>query len=69
MKLIHLFSIYLFQIFVMSIVGRKKIFIQSVFFNFTEIFFIFSLFDKYATFMDKLFKRNYKMNIIKYLSI
>ena len=65
----HSFSIYLLQRLVMSIVSRKRIFIQSDFFQIsfeiTTIFFIASLFDKYTTFIDILFKYKYKMNIIK----
>ena len=66
---LHSFSIYLLQRVVMSIVSKKRIFIHSDFFQisfeFTSIFFIASLFDKYTTFIDKLFKSKYKIYFIK----
>ena len=58
----HSFSIYLLQRISMLIVYRKKLFINNSFiqisFEFTSIFFLSSLFDKYTTFIDKYFRRN-----------
>lgn len=60
----HSFSIYLLQRLIMWIVFRKNIFKNSDFiqtsFEFTSIFFISSLFDKYTSFIDNYFKRNLK---------
>ena len=65
----HSFSIYLLQRLVMSFVHRKKIFNKSDFFRisfeFTSIFFIASLFDKYTTFIEKLVNIKYNKNVIK----
>ena len=56
----HSFSIYLLQRLVLSIIYRQKIFINSAFiqlsFEFSAIFFIASLFDKYTSFIDKFCK-------------
>ena len=58
----HSYSIYLLQRLVMWIVYRKRIFKNNNFiqisFEFTSIFFIASLFDKYTIFIDLFFKRN-----------
>ena len=65
----HSFSIYLLQRLVMSIVKRKRIFNHSDFFQisfeFATIFFIASFFDKYTSFIDKLFKGKYDINKTK----
>jgi len=57
----HSYSIYLLQRLVLWIVYKKQIFINSSFiqisFEFTSIFFIATLFDKYTAFIDKFFKR------------
>ena len=58
----HSYSIYHLQRLVMMIVSEKKIFNNNNFiqisFEFSAIFFIASLFDKYTVFIDKKFKRN-----------
>lgn len=58
----HSYSIYLLQRLVMWIVYRKRIFKNNNFiqisFEFTSIFFIASLFDKYTILIDLFFKRN-----------
>ena len=68
----HSFSIYLLQRLVLSIVKRKRIFDKSDFFQisfeFTTIFFISSFFDKYTSFIDKLFKGKNDMKKIKILA-
>jgi len=60
----HSYSIYLLQRLVMWIVYEKKIFINSdfsqIFFEFSTIFFIASLFDKYAAYLNKLFQTKSK---------
>lgn len=61
----HSYSIYLLQRLVMLIVYKKHIFQNSYFiqisFEFTLIFFISSLFDKYTSFINTFFrKRNLK---------
>ena len=57
----HSYSIYLLQRLVMRITFKYNIFKNSDFiqisFEFTSIFFIACLFDKYAIFIDKYFKR------------
>jgi len=62
----HSYSIYLLQRLVMMIVTYKKIFHNYNFikisFEFSSIFFIASLFDRYTAFIDKLLK--YKPNFI-----
>ena len=62
----HSYSIYLLQRLVMMIVYQKRIFIHSdfsqIFFEFSSIFCIASLFDKYASYLDKIFLK--KTNII-----
>ena len=70
----HSFSIYLLQRLVFMIVYKKNIFRDSNFiqisFEFTSIFFISSLFDKYTFFIDKLFKRkDFKMKKMDYIPI
>ena len=62
----HSYSIYLLQRLIMMIIFEKKIFMDSVFvqifFEFSSIFFIASLFDKYTVFFNKIFKA--KANVI-----
>jgi hypothetical protein len=57
----HSYSIYLLQRLVMWIVYKMKIFRKSDFiqisFEFASIFFIASFFDKYTSFIDKIFKK------------
>ena len=57
----HSYSIYLFQRLIFVIVYQKKLFINNnilrISFEFSFIFFIVSLFDKYTIFIDKYFKR------------
>ena len=69
----HSYSIYLLQRLVLLVVYKKKIFYNSNFiqisFEFTTIFFIASLFDKYTLFIDKCFKNNLKVNNNKYIPI
>ena len=66
----HSYSIYLFQRLVIWIVSGKQIFKNYNFiqisFEFTSIFFIASLFDKYTTFIDKIFKKN-SIRLIKFI--
>ena len=56
----HSYSIYLLQRLIMMIIYEKKIFIYSdfvqIFFEFSSIFFIASLFDRYTVFFNKIFK-------------
>ena len=56
----HSYSIYLLQRLVMRIIYEKKIFINSdfvqIFFEFSSIFCIASLFDKYTSYLNKLFQ-------------
>ena len=56
----HSYSIYLLQRLVMSIIYENKIFINNdfsqIFFEFSTIFFIASLFDKYSAYLNKLFQ-------------
>jgi hypothetical protein len=56
----HSYSIYLFQRLIMLITFEKKIFINSdfaqIFFEFTSLFFISSLYDKYIVFLNKIFE-------------
>ena len=58
----HSYSIYLLQRLVLWVVSHKRIFINNNFiqiaFEFSSIFFIASIFDKYTIFIDKIFKRN-----------
>ena len=75
----HSYSIYLLQRLIMIIVHKKKLLIKYNFirisFEFTSIFFIACLFDKYTLFIDKIFYRNVfksklsKNNIIDNISI
>ena len=62
----HSYSIYLLQRLIMGIICKKRIFQNYNFikmsFEFTSIFFISSIFDKYTFFVDKLFKRNLNKN-------
>ena len=64
----HSFSIYLLQRLVFWIVYRKRIFINCNFiqvsFEFTTIFFIASIFDKYTYFIDRFFKKTKKIDNI-----
>ena len=56
----HSYSIYLFQRLIFIIFYQKKLFINNnvlrISFEFSFIFFIVSLFDKYTNFIDKYFK-------------
>ena len=70
----HSFSIYLFQRLVFMIVYKKDIFKNNDFlkisFEFTSIFFLACIFDKYTIFIDKYFKRDLNKNKInKYIPI
>ena len=67
----HSYSIYLLQRLVMIIVYKKRLLIKYDFirmsFEFTSIFFIASLFDKYTHFIDKRFNRNvFKSKLVQY---
>lgn len=70
----HSYSIYLLHRLVMSVCYRKQIFKNSEFiqisFEFTSIFLISSLFDKYTLWIDKLFKKKYnEIESIKYIPL
>ena len=67
----HSYSIYLLQRLVMIIVYKKRLLIKYDFirmsFEFTSIFFIACLFDKYTHFIDKRFNRNvFKSKLVQY---
>ena len=70
---VHSYSIYLLQRLVFLIIYKMRIFINSgfiqIFFEFSSIFCIASLFDKYAVYLNKIFSKKKFIPKTKYIQL